>query len=201
MLQRVTHNYGWAIVVLTMIIQVIVFPLTRKNFEHAARMRELQPQLKKLQDQFKNDPKRMQVETFNLYKKNGMRFMGMEGCFPMLLQIPIFIALYNTLRSVYELRGAPWIFWIKDLSAHDPYYVLPIIMGAGMMAQQKLTTAPADKAQAQMMMFMPIIFTFMFLKLPAGLVLYWCINSIMSIMIQRLFVKKPTKPSTPLAVA
>jgi YidC/Oxa1 family membrane protein insertase len=102
---------------------------------------------------------------------------------------------------VYELRGAPWIFWIKDLSAHDPYYVLPIIMGAGMMAQQKLTTAPADKAQAQMMMFMPIIFTFMFLKLPAGLVLYWCINSIMSIMIQRLFVKKPTKPSTPLAVA
>lgn len=180
-----TGNYGWAIVLLTILIQILVFPLTRRSLLHSVRMKDLQPQIKKLQDQFKSDPKRLQIETFNLYKKNGMKFMGMEGCFPMLLQIPVFIGFYATLRVAYELRGAPWIFWIHDLGAADPHYVLPILMGFGMFLQQKLTAVAADPAQARMMMFMPIIFTFMFLKLPAGLVLYWFVNSISTVVVQK----------------
>ncbi len=188
--ESLTGNYGWAIILLTFSIQLVVFPLTRKNLQHSVKMRALQPHLKKLQEQYKNDPKRLQVETFNFYKKNGMKFMGMEGCFPMLLQIPVFFAFYSTLRVAYELRGAPWIFWIHDLGQHDPLYVLPIIMGAGMFLQQKFTAVAADPAQARMMMFMPIMFVFMFFKLPSGLVLYWCVNSMTTILIQMLLGKK-----------
>lgn len=190
--ERLTGNYGWAIILLTISIQILVFPLTKKSLQHSLRMRELQPQIKTLQTKFKGDPKRMQVEMLNLYKKNGMKLMGMEGCFPILLQIPIFFAFYSTLRVAYELRGAPWIFWIQDLAAPDPFYVLPILMGAGMLLQQKLTTVSVDPAQAKMMLIMPIVFTFMFLKLPAGLVLYWTVNSITTILVQKLLnLKKP----------
>lgn len=194
-----TGNYGWAIIILTFCIQFVVFPLTKKNLQHSVKMKELQPHLKKLQEMYKSDPKRLQIETFNFYKKNGMRFMGMEGCFPMMLQIPVFFAFYSTLRVAYELRGAPWIFWIHDLGTYDPYYVLPIIMGAGMFLQQKVTAVAADPSQARMMMFMPIMFTFMFLKLPAGLVLYWCVNSMTTIGIQKFlgFHKHATpRPAT-----
>lgn len=191
--QNLTGNFGWAIVLLTLCVQVVVLPLTKKSLQHSIRMKELQPQLKKIQEQFKSDPKRMQIETLNLYKKQGMKFMGMEGCFPVLLQIPVFIAFYATLRVAYELRGAPWIFWIKDLSAHDPYYVLPILMGAGMFVQQKVTSVSIDPAQARMMMFMPIIFTFMFLQMPSGLVLYWLINSMTTIVVQKIFAWQKTK--------
>lgn len=181
-----TGNYGWAIIILTFCIQIVVFPLTRKNLQHSTKMRDLQPQIKKLQELYKGDPKRLQVETFNLYKKNGMKLMGMEGCFPMLLQIPVFFAFYVTLRVAYELRGAPWIFWIKDLGVADPFYVLPVLMGVGMFFQQKMTAMPADPAQAKIMMFMPVIMTFMFFSLPAGLVLYWCVNSLATIVLQKL---------------
>lgn len=193
--ESITGNYGWAIILLTFCIQIVVLPLTIKNFKHSARMKELQPQLKKLQDQFKSDPKRMQVETFNLYRKNGMKFMGMEGCFPVLLQIPLFFAFYSTLNVAYELRGAPWIFWIHDLAAQDPHYVLPIIMGLGMFLQQKLTAVAMDPAQARMMLFMPVMFTFMFFKLPAGLVLYWCVNSLTNIAIQSVMKKQGASPT------
>ncbi|MCG3205144.1 MAG: Membrane protein insertase YidC [Elusimicrobia bacterium] len=195
--RALTGNYGWAIILLTFCIQLLVFPLTRKNLQHSAKMRELQPHIKKLQEQYKSDPKRLQVETFNFYKKNGMKFMGMEGCFPMLLQIPVFFAFYSTLNVAYELRGAPWIFWIKDLGVYDPYFVLPIIMGAGMFLQQKMTAVVADPAQAKVMMFMPIMFTIMFHKLPAGLVLYWCVNSLTTISLQLLLgVHKSPSPET-----
>ena len=113
-----------------------------------------------------------------------MKFMGMEGCFPVMIQIPLFYAFYSTLNVAYELRGAPWIFWIKDLGASDPYYVLPVLMGIGMLAQQKFTTVSMDPQQARMMMFMPLIFSFMFIRLPAGLVLYWCVNSMTTIGVQ-----------------
>lgn len=189
-----TGNYGWAIFILTVVLQILVFPLTRKSLDHSIKMRVLQPQLKVLQDQFKSDPKRLQVETLNLYKKNGMHFMGLEGCFPVLLQIPIFFAFYSALNGAFELRGADWIFWIKDLAAPDPYYVLPILMGAGMMLQQKLTTVPTDPMQARMAMIMPVIFVFMFFKMPAGLVLYWTVNSVCTIVIQRILLLK--QPST-----
>jgi YidC/Oxa1 family membrane protein insertase len=160
-------------------------------------MKTLQPQIKKLQEQFKSDPKRLQVETFNLYKKNGMKFMGMEGCFPMLLQIPVFFAFYSTLRVAYELRGAPWILWIHDLGAYDPYYILPVLMGGGMFLQQKLTSIAADPAQARMMMMMPVVFTFMFLKLPAGLVLYWVVNSMTTIVVQKIIGLQNTNNPRP----
>jgi YidC/Oxa1 family membrane protein insertase len=182
--KNLTGNYGWAIVMLTFCIQLLMFPLTRKNLQMSLKMRSLQPQLKKIQEMYKKDPKRLQIETFNLYRKNGMKFMGMEGCFPMLLQLPIFYAFYSTLNVAYELRGAPWILWIHDLGQHDPHYVLPILMAIGMLAQQKLTTVSMDPAQARMMMFMPLIFCFMFIGLPAGLVLYWCVNSLTTICIQ-----------------
>ncbi len=191
-----TGNYGWAIVMLTFCIQLVVFPLTRKNLQMSSKMRTLQPQLKSIQEQFKKDPKRLQIETFNLYRKNGMKFMGMEGCFPMLLQLPIFFAFYSTLNVAYELRGAPWIFWIKDLGAQDPHYVLPVLMGIGMLAQQRFTAVSMDPQQARMMMFMPLIFSFMFIHLPAGLVLYWCVNSMTTIGIQLFLRQNTAQPAT-----
>ena len=191
-----TGNYGWAIIILTICLQIVVFPLTKKSLSHSLRMKELQPQLKQLQAQFKPDPKRLQIETLNLYKKNGMKFMGLEGCFPVLLQIPVFFAFYSALNGAYELRGAPWIFWIKDLAAPDSFYVLPILMGAGMYFQQKLTTVPTDPTQATMMKIMPLIFVFMFFKMPAGLVLYWTVNSICTITGQ-WFLKWQKESKTP----
>lgn len=191
---NLTGNYGWAIILLTLCIQILVLPLTKKSLQHTVKMKEIQPHLKKIQEQFKSDPKRLQVETMNFYRKNGMKLMGMEGCLPILLQIPIFIAFYTTLNAAYELRGAPWILWIHDLGVHDPYYVLPILMGLGMFLQQKATAAPAaDPAQAKMMMFMPVIMTVMFIKLPAGLVLYWVVNSMITIIIQLIMMKTMTR--------
>ncbi|HOW27454.1 MAG TPA: membrane protein insertase YidC [Elusimicrobiota bacterium] len=187
---RVTHNYGWAIILLTVCIQVLTFPLTLRSLKHGIQMRELQPQMKKLQEMYKGDPKRMNVEVMHLYKKHGMKFMGMEGCFPVLLQIPIFFALYTTLRNAHELCGAPWIGWIRDLSIHDPYFVLPILMGIGMFLQQKMSGAALDPAQAKMMAFFPIILTFSFLKLPSGLVLYWVTSSVCTITTQTVLMKK-----------
>ncbi len=194
--QGITHNYGWAIILLTISIQILVFPLTKKSLSHAVRMKEVQPQIKALQEKFKGDQKRMQIEMFNLYRKNNMKFMGMEGCFPILLQIPIFFAFYTTLHGAYELRGASWM-WIPDLGLHDPIYILPILMGVGMFLQQKMTTVAADPAQAKVMMFMPVIMTFMFLKLPAGLVLYWTVNSICTIVIQKFLQWRGTASPKP----
>jgi len=184
--QSITGNYGWAIIILTICVQILFFPLTRKTLQHSLKMKVLQPQLKKIQKELKHDPKRLQIETFNLYRKNGMKFMGMEGCFPMLIQIPIFFAFYQTLRVAYELRGAPWIFWITDLAVFDPYFILPVVMGLGMFLQQKVTSVAMDPTQAKMMFIMPIMFTFFFLKLPAGLVLYWVVNSLTTVMVQKI---------------
>ena len=182
----VTGNYGWAIVLLTFTIQICLFPLTRKSLQHTLKMKELQPHLKRLQEQYKDDPKRYQLEMMNFYKKNGMKFMGLEGCLPLLIQMPIFYAFYATLNNAYDLRGAQWIFWIHDLASKDPHYVLPVLMGLGMFAQQKLSGAAVDPSQARMMMIMPLVFTFMFLPMPAGLVLYWVVNSMVTISVQRV---------------
>lgn len=198
-LYSMTGNYGWAIIILTIGVQLLVFPLTRKSLKYSARMKELQPQIKALQDQFRKDPKRLQIETYNLYKKNGLKLMGMEGCLPMLLQMPVFFAFYATMQAAYELRGAPWIFWIHDLGSKDPYFLLPILMGVGMFVQQKLSAVAADPAQARIMMLMPVMFTFMFANLPSGLVLYWFTNSLMSILMQQIFMwsSKSRRPEAP----
>jgi YidC/Oxa1 family membrane protein insertase len=183
--RNLTGNYGWAIILLTLTIQIVMFPLTKKSLEHSVKMKELQPHLKKLQEQYKDDPKRYQLEMMNFYKKNGMKFMGLEGCLPLLLQMPIFLAFYSTLNNAYDLRGAHWILWIHDLAAKDPHYVLPVLMGGGMFLQQKMSGSAVDPAQARMMMIMPIVFTFMFLSMPSGLVLYWVVNSIVTIIVQK----------------
>ena len=175
-------NWGWSIIVLTLILQAILAPLTYKSLKAAAMMRKVQPEITKLQARYKDDPTRLNTEMMALYKKGGANPLG--GCLPMLAQMPIFYGLFNALRSSWELHGAGWMFWVKDLSAKDPYYVLPVVMGGLMFLQSKLNPPAGDPAQQQMMMFMPLIFTFMFLKFPAGLVLYWLTNSLVSTLLQ-----------------
>lgn len=182
-IHSMTGNWGWSIIALTVLIQLLLFPLTYKSLRAAAAMKKLQPELAKLQQKYSKDPARLNTEMMELYKRSGANPLG--GCLPMLAQMPVFIALYNSLRNSWELHGAPWIFWVADLSAKDPYYVLPIVMGALMIVQQKLSPAPtADPAQAKMMTWMPVLFVFMFLKAPSGLVLYWLTNSFLSVLQQ-----------------
>ncbi|MFH1283861.1 MAG: membrane protein insertase YidC [bacterium] len=190
-IQRVTRNYGVAIVILTIILQMFLYPLTAKSFKANLAMKKLQPQMKIIQERYKSEPKRQQAEMMNLYRSSGTNPFG--GCLPMILQIPIFWALFTTLRNAYELRNAPFIFWIQDLSAPDPFYVLPILMGIGMFAQQKMMSVSADPTQAKLMYIMPIVLTFLFLKFPAGLVLYWLTNSIVTGVEQYLMLRKQTK--------
>ncbi|MBI3549924.1 MAG: membrane protein insertase YidC [Elusimicrobia bacterium] len=185
---KTTGNYGWAIILLTLLIQLLVFPLTYKSLKATAGMRKIQPEIAKLQQKYKEDAQRLNMEMMELYKSKGVNPMG--GCLPMLVQMPVFVALYNTLRGAWELHGAPWMFWVKDLSAHDPFYILPVTMGGIMFFQNKMNPAmTSDPTQAKMMLWMPVIFTFMFLKFPAGLVLYWLTNSLMGV-VQQLALRK-----------
>lgn len=180
-------NYGWAIIVLTILVRVPFIPILNKSQQSMKKMQKIQPLMAELKEKYKNDPAKMQKETMALYKKHKVNPIG--GCLPMFLQIPVFIALYNVLLKAIELRGAPFALWITDLAAKDPYYVLPIIMGLTMVLQQKMTPTAMDPKQAKMMMLMPIVFTFMFLSFPAGLVLYWLVNNILGIG-QQYFVNK-----------
>jgi YidC/Oxa1 family membrane protein insertase len=192
---KMTGNYGWAIIILTVLLQLLVLPLTVKSFKASAAMKQLQPLVKELQEKYKADPKRLNIEMLNLYKIHKVNPLG--GCLPMLLQLPIFWALFTTLRNAFELRGASWIMWIKDLSAPDtlvtisgfPIHLLPLIMGVGMFFQQKMMSVSTDPAQKQLMYMMPVIFTFMFWSFPSGLVMYWLTNSIMT-MIEQYFIMK-----------
>lgn len=193
--QKVTGNYGWAIIILTITLQILVLPLTVKSFKASAAMKQLQPLVKNLQDTYKNDPKRLNVEMLNLYKTHKVNPLG--GCLPMLLQLPIFWALFTTLRNAFELRGAHWILWVKDLSAPDtlmviagfPINILPLIMGVGMFFQQKMMSVATDPAQQKMMYMMPVIFTFMFWSFPSGLVIYWLTNSILTMTEQYIIMR------------
>ncbi|MBI4060467.1 MAG: membrane protein insertase YidC [Elusimicrobia bacterium] len=181
-LHGLTGNWGWAILSLTLILQVALFPLTWKSLRAAGAMKKLQPEIAKLQQKYADDSQKLSAATMELYKAKGANPLG--GCLPMILQMPIFIALFNTLRNSWELHGAGWIFWIRDLSAKDPYYVLPIVMGALMFLQSKMNPPAGDPAQQKIMMFMPLIFTFMFMNFPSGLVLYWLTNSLVSTVVQ-----------------
>jgi len=183
---RLTYNYGLSIVILTCILQIFTFPLTRKSFKSMEAMKTVQPKINELRIKYKNDPQRLNAEIMNLYRSRKMN--PFSGCLPMLLQIPIFWALFTMLRSAVELRRSPFIFWIRDLSAKDPVYVLPILMGVTMFLQQKLTTA--DPVQSKMMMFMPVLFTVIFLNFPSGLVLYWLVNSILTLSAQLIMQKR-----------
>jgi len=176
---RYTHNYGIAIIILTILIKVLFHPLTRKQMESMRQMQKLQPKMKDIREKFKDDKERLNREVMDLYRTHKINPLG--GCWPMLLQIPVFFALYKALLNSIELRHAPFMFWIQDLSEKDPCYITPIIMGATMFLQQKMTPAAGDPNQQKMMTFMPLIFTFMFLNFPSGLVLYWLVNNVLTI--------------------
>lgn len=184
-------NYGLAIIILTVLIKVLFHPLTHKSFKAMKDMQVLQPKITALREKYKNNPQKMNQEIMELYKRHGVNPFG--GCLPLILQIPIFIALYNALSNAVELWRAPLILWIQDLSAKDPYYVLPILMGISMFVQQWITPSTGDPRQAQLMYFMPLIFTFMFLNFPSGLVLYWLVNNLIGIG-QQYWVNKRMLP-------
>ncbi|MFZ2267628.1 MAG: membrane protein insertase YidC [Azonexus sp.] len=172
-------NWGWAIVVLTIIIKAIFFPLSAASYKSMAKMRILTPRLTQLKERFGDDKARMNQEMMKLYQTEKVNPLG--GCLPILVQIPVFISLYWVLLGAVEMRDAPWILWIKDLASADPYFILPVIMMVSMFIQTKLNPTPPDPIQAKVMMAMPLIFGVMFFWFPAGLVLYWVVNNVLSI--------------------
>jgi len=181
-------NYGVAIILLTFLVKLVFYPLSVKSMRSMKQMQALQPQLNALRTKLKSDPQRFQREQMDLFRKHKVNPVG--GCLPMIVQIPIFYALYLTLQYSVELQGAPFLLWITDLSRKDPYYVLPILMGISMLVQQKMTPTVGDPRQAQIMLIMPVIFTFMFLEFPTGLVLYWLVNNVLSIAQQYAIDRK-----------
>ncbi len=173
-------NWGWAIVILTIIIRVILFPLTYKGMVSMAKLKDLAPKLTELREKYKGDPQKLNIHMMELYKKHGAN--PLSGCLPLLLQIPVFFAIYRVLLNAIELKGAPWILWIHDLSLMDQYYVLPILMGATMYLQQKITpTNFTDPLQEKIFKYLPVVFTIFFVAFPAGLTLYWFVNNLLSI--------------------
>ena len=172
-------NWGWAIIGLTVLIKLAFFPLSAASYKSMAKMRVLTPKLTKLKETFGDDKQRLNQAMMEMYKKEKVNPLG--GCLPVLVQIPVFISLYWVLLGTVEMRNAPWLGWITDLSVKDPYYVLPLIMGVTMLVQTRLNPAPADPIQAKIMWMMPIVFTGMFLFFPSGLVLYWVVNNLLSI--------------------
>lgn len=183
----VVGNWGWAIIVLTMLIKLLLFPLSAKSLKSMARMRSLQPEMDRLKELYGEDRQKMSQEQMALWKREKVNPLG--GCLPMLLQMPVFISLYWVLSESVEIRHAPWLLWIKDLSAMDPYFILPLMMGLSMVLMQKMQPVPSDPMQAKVMQYMPIAFTFMFLWFPSGLVLYWTVNNLLS-MGQQWFVNR-----------
>lgn len=186
----VTGNYGWSIILLTIITRLPFIPIINKGQKAMKRLQEIQPRINEIREKYKNDPQRLQKEMMEIYKKYKVNPMG--GCLPILLQIPVFFALYKVLLIAIELRGAPFMLWVKDLSVKDPYYILPIVMGITMVIQQKMTPSSLDPRQNKIMMFMPVIFTFLFLNFASGLVLYWLVNNILSIG-QQIFINRRSK--------
>jgi len=177
--EHIVSNWGWAIILLTVFIKALLFPLSAAGTKSMARMRKFAPQMKKLQEQYKDNRQKLAEETMKLYRREKINPMG--GCLPIMLQMPVFIALYWMLTETVELRHAPWILWIHDLSAKDPYFILPVLMGASMWFMQKLNPQPTDPTQARIMQLMPLMMTFFFLWFPAGLVLYWIANNLITI--------------------
>ena len=200
------RNYGVAIIVVTILIKMLTWPLTQKSYKSMQAMQKLQPKIKELQILYKDDRQAMNRAMMQLYRDQKVNPMG--SCLPMLLQIPFFFAFYNALLYSIESRHAPFICWgegfawinlfgqswpgggVCDLSVYDPTFIMPILMGVGMLLQQRMTPMTGDPMQAKMMQFMPLIFLFFFIKAPAGLVLYWLTNTVLSVLQQRL-VNRP----------
>ena len=185
-------NWGWSIIILTLAIKVVFYHLSATSYRSMANMRRLQPQLTALKERYGDDRQRFTQAMMELYRKEGINpLSGLGGgCLPILIQIPVFIALYWVLLESVELRQAPFVLWIHDLSAKDPYYILPVVMGLTMLLQQRLSPAPPDPTQAKVMMILPVVFTFLFISFPAGLVLYWVVNNSVSILQQWHIMRK-----------
>jgi len=186
-IHSLVQNWGVAIILLTILIKAAFFKLSASGYRSMAQMRELAPRLQSMKEKFGDDRQKMQMAMMDLYKKEKINPMG--GCFPILIQVPVFIALYWVLLGSIELRHAPFFGWIQDLSAIDPFYVLPILMGATMIVQTKLNPKPTDPMQAKVMTWMPVVFSVFFFFFPAGLVLYWLVNNVLSIA-QQWYVNK-----------
>jgi len=182
------QNWGWTIIIFTILIKLVFYKLSETSYRSMANMRKLTPRIQALKDRFGEDKQRMQKEMMEIYKKEKVNPLG--GCLPMLIQIPFFIALYWVLLESVELRQAPWILWIDDLAVKDPYYVLPVIMAVSMFVQQKLNPQPPDPMQQKIMMYLPLVFGVMFAFFPAGLVLYWVFNNLLSIAQQYVITKR-----------
>lgn len=184
---KYVHNYGIAIIIITVIIKIIFYPLTHSSYKSMKEMQKLQPKMAELREKYKNDRDAMNKAIMQLYQTHKVNPVG--GCLPMLVQIPVFFALYKALMFSIELRHAPFMLWIQDLAGKDPYYVTPIIMGVTMVIQQKMTPSQMDPMQQKMMMALPVVFTFMFLNFPSGLVLYWLVNNVLTI-VQQYYINK-----------
>lgn len=181
-------NWGWSIILVTVVIKALFYKLSAKSYKSMAKMRNLQPKINALKERCGDDKQKLGQATLELYRKEKVNPLG--GCLPILIQIPVFIALYWVLLESVQLRHAPFILWIHDLSAPDPFYVLPILMGVSMFVQQQLNPPPPDPTQAKVMMMLPVVFTFLFLYFPAGLVLYWVVNNLLSILQQWYITQK-----------
>lgn len=187
-------NWGWTIVLVTILIKALFYRLSARSYRSMAGMRRLQPKLVALKERYGDDKAKLSQATMELYRQEKVNPLG--GCLPILVQIPVFIGLYWVLLESVEFRQAPFIFWIRDLSVMDPYHVLPLIMGATMLIQQRLNPAPPDPVQAKMMMLLPLVFTALFWSFPSGLVLYWIVNNTLSILQQWYITRKYGEPSS-----
>ena len=187
-INRVVNNWGVSIILLTLLVKLVFFPLSAASYKSMARMKKMQPRMQTLKERFGDDKQKFQQAMMEIYKKEKINPLG--GCLPIVIQIPVFIALYWVLLESVELRQAPFALWIKDLSLQDPYYVLPILMGASMFGQQLLNPAPLDPMQQKIMMALPLVFTIFFLWFPSGLVLYWLVNNVLSIAQQWVITRK-----------
>ncbi|MCD8477396.1 MAG: membrane protein insertase YidC [Sulfurospirillum sp.] len=192
-LHGIFGNWGWAIVAMTIIVRLVLYPLTYKGMVSMNKLKELAPKVKELQKKYGDDKQKLNMHMMELYKKHGANPMG--GCLPILLQIPVFFAVYRVLQNAIELKGAAWILWVHDLAIMDPYFILPVLMGLTMFLHQRITpTTFNDPMQEKIMKFLPLIFTFFFVTFPAGLTLYWFTNNLASIVqqfyVNKLFAKK-----------
>lgn len=178
-LYTILGNWGWTIVVLTILIKAAFYPLSAASYRSMAKMKLVAPRLQALKEKFGDDRQKLNTAMMEMYRTEKINPLG--GCLPILVQIPVFISLYYVLGSSVELRGAPWIWWIKDLAVQDPYFILPVVMMGTMFIQMRLNPTPPDPLQAKVMMFMPLVFGAMMFFFPSGLVLYWCVNNILSI--------------------
>ena len=193
-IQKILSNWGWTIIVLTILIKLAFFPLSAASYRSMAKMKLVTPKMTAIRERHKGDPQKMNAAMMELYKTEKINPLG--GCLPVVVQIPVFIALYWVLLASVEMRHAPWLGWIQDLSAPDPWYILPVVMAASMFVQTKLNPTPPDPIQAKVMMFMPIAFSVMFFFFPAGLVLYWVVNNLLSIGQQWVITRQSEQGKT-----